>query len=111
MTANAGFCIAFSKVAELGTLLGAAPLNQFPACWEHQVDAQWWIAVNGHPDPMRCSAGVDVAAFHCYVQFDGWPAAVFNPYGGAMAAGEAANEDAFLAALDAAIAAAQGGTA
>lgn len=98
-------CLAFSKLCELCLALGQAPANKHPGCWEHQVNAQWAIAFNAHPEPKPCSQGVTVEPFHCYVQFNGWPAGVFNPYGGQIAAGECANEEAFLAALDAAIAA------
>ena len=97
-------CLAFSKLCELCIALGQAPANKHLGCWEHQVNAQWAIAFNAHPEPKACSMGVTVEPFHCYVQFNGWPAGVFNPYGGQIAAGEGANEDAFLAALEAAIA-------
>jgi len=32
-----------------------------------------------------------VPPFNCYVEFNGWPAGVFNPFGGIIAAGELAN--------------------
>jgi hypothetical protein len=96
---------AFDKIAALGCLAGAAPLSQFAACWEYQVDAQWRIAVNGHDVPKKTADDVQtVAPFECYVEYNGWPAGSFNPYGGVIAAGSCANEDAFIAALDAEIA-------
>ena len=104
-------CMAFYKLCELCIALGQAPANKHPECWVHQVNTLWAIAFNAHADPKPCSLGVTVQPFHCYVQFNGWPAGVFNPYGGQIAAGECANEAAFLEAMDAAIAKAQGGSA
>jgi hypothetical protein len=94
----------FAKLAHLGCLVGAAPITQFDGCWEYRLDEQWEIAMNGHKEPRKCSFGVEVAPFHCYLQYNGWPAGVFNPRGGTIAAGSCANEDTFIAAIDAAIA-------
>jgi hypothetical protein len=44
-----------------------------------------------------------IQPFFCYVEYNEWPAGLFTPYDGAMAAGTAANEDALIAALEAAI--------
>jgi len=94
---------AFDEIAQLAIRLGVVPLNARPGCWEFQVDEHWWIAVNGHRESLKCSKGVAVEPFNAYVEFNGWPAGSFNPAGGIMAAGEAANEDAFIAALRAAV--------
>lgn len=50
---------------------------------------------------MTCTEGVTVEPFHCYIEFNGWPAGVVAPWGGVIAAGDVANEAAFLAAVKA----------
>lgn len=91
---------AYAVLAELGITLGAAPLNKHPACWECQIDRQWRVAVNGHHEPRHCSfSNVAIDPFHCYIEFNGWPAGIMTPAGGTIAAGAAANEDTFIAAM------------
>lgn len=90
---------AFELIAQIAIALGAAPLNKHEGCWELDVDGTWWLAVNGHDEPRRCSRSFEVAPFECYLEFNGWPAGVFSPLGGAIAAGAAANEDALIEAL------------
>lgn len=103
MTKEPQVCEAFCRVAELCEALGEHPISKYPGCWEHTVDERWKIAVNGHKEPKKCSlSDVPVEPFNCYVTFNGWPAFIFNPYGGAGAAGEAANENTFIEALIAA---------
>jgi hypothetical protein len=95
----------FLLLAELGVKDGVAPIHNLPGCWERQIGPHWWVAVNGHKQPMLCSKSeIPVAPFHCYVMFNGWPAGLFDPYGGTIAAGEAANEETFAAAIEAEIA-------
>ncbi len=97
-----GITEAFAEIVALAEHLGIKPLNTFPACWEHQIDERWWMAVNGHREAIPCSMGPEVPPFTAYVQFNGWPAGQINPRGGWIAAGEAANEGAFIDALKAA---------
>jgi hypothetical protein len=92
-------CEAFATLCNMGIALGAAPMNKHAGCWEHQVDKQWWVAFNGHPEAKKTSNGQEVDPFHCYVEYNGWPAGVFTPYGGVIAAGEGANENTFIAAM------------
>lgn len=94
--------LAFALLADYGNRNGAAPLSKFEACWEKQIDDQWWIAMNGHLEPKKCSHGPEVKPFNCYVEFNGWPAGILDPFGGIIAAGDCANEDAFIDALKAA---------
>lgn len=95
---------AYAKIAELASVLGVKRINELPGCWEHQIDALWWFAINGHDGPMAHSGGeAPIDSFDVYVKFNGWPAGVLGPGGGIIAAGAAANEDAFIAAIDAAI--------
>ncbi len=89
----------FNKIAELAIKLGVAPLNQLPGCWEHEVDDLWSIKLNGHDSTID-----GVPPFHMYVYYGGWPAGAVSPTeGGVIAAGESANEDAFIEAIDQAI--------
>ena len=93
---------AYYALAEYGLSLGVENLAAIDGCWEHQIDERWWVAANGHREDQQCSHGVAVPPFHWYIEFNGWPAGVIGPFQGVIAAGEAANEDAFLAALKAA---------
>jgi hypothetical protein len=93
-------CEAFAVLADLCIALGEAPLSKHVACWEHKIDERWAVAVNGHNEPKHCSfSAVPVDPFNCYVQFNGWPAGILNPYGGIIAAGELANEATFIEAM------------
>lgn len=102
----------FVMLGRLAAKDGAIPLNKNPGCWTRAIGKEWWVAINGHPEPQKASSpngasagqAFTVEPFHCYVEFNGWPAADFTPYGGAFAAGEAANEEAFVAAVEAEIA-------
>lgn len=94
-------CEAFAKLCDLCIARGEAPANKHPGCWEVQLDKRWWIAFNGHKEPKQSSkGGPSVDPFHCYVEYNGWPAGVFTPYGGVIAAGEGANESMFIQALE-----------
>lgn len=89
----------FCVIADLAAALGVKSISEREGCWEHTLDERWWFAINGHNGPTPCSHGVDVPPFHCYVEYNGWPAGMFSPYGGQMAAGSSANEDTLLIAL------------
>jgi hypothetical protein len=94
----------FVLLCELAEKDDAAPLLKHAGCWERQIDEHWWIAVNGHREEKQNSHGGMVPPFNCMVEFNGWPAGLFDPYNGIIAAGEAANEETFAAALEAEIA-------
>ena len=94
-------CEAFAVLAKLGNLLGAGPLNKREGCWEFQIDEDWKIAINGHKEPTPCSmSDVPLMPFHCYIEYNGWPAGVINPVGGIIAAGSDANENTFIEAIE-----------
>lgn len=100
----------FLKLADLALAHGVKGIKHLPACWEVQIDERWWVAVNGHEVPVECSrAGQPVPAFSAYVEFNGWPAGVLDPFGGFLAAGHLANEANLTAAIDAAIHGARAG--
>ena len=94
----------FSKVVDLMLALGVEGINTLPGCWEHQVDEHWLVKVNGHKEPID-----DIQPYEIMVWFNGWPAGIIHPNRGVIAAGALANEDTFIAALDAAILAATEG--
>lgn len=93
----------FELFCELAKKDDAAPLDKHAGCWERKLDEQWWFAINGHKNAIRCARGPEVPPFNCYVEFNGWPAGSFDPFGGIMAAGGQANEEAFATALEAEI--------
>lgn len=88
----------FFLIAELCCALGLAPLNKRRGCVDVTAGA-WHITVNGHARPKRLGSGLMVPAYTALLAFNGWPAGSVNPYGGVIAAGDAANEDALIAAL------------
>jgi len=90
---------AFLAIAELGGALGVR-LDQLPGTWKHQVDDLWHIEVNGHQKALPDADGLPLEPCHCHIKFNGWPAGILNPRGGVIAAGEAANEETFIAALN-----------
>jgi hypothetical protein len=111
---------AFMAVVELAEALGVERIDRLPGCWEHKVDAQWFIAVNGHTTPkaIRGFAGGAAAMpgevlfidpLHVYLEFNGFPAGIIGMRSGLLAAGSAANEDTLIAALRAATARAKAG--
>lgn len=107
-TEHPRICEAFMVVALLCEARNEHPISKYEGCWECTVDERWKLAVNGHTTPKLCSlSDQPIAPFDCYVTFNGWPAFIFNPYGGGGAAGEAANENTFIAAVKAATEAAK----
>lgn len=93
---------AFVLLAELAQKDGIASARDFEACWERQIGEHWWIALNAHKEAKpQTHSDAKVEPFHCYLEFNGWPAGIINPYGGIIAAGDAANEDAFISAIQA----------
>jgi hypothetical protein len=106
-TSTVDYCEAFVAVMELAQALGVSNINRLDGCWTHRVDDQWWVAVNGHsteqpavsPDGASGHVPVNVPPYGCYVEFNGWGAGFFDPFGGTFAAGSAANEDTFIEAV------------
>lgn len=103
------FSEAYCAVVDLGLALGAQPLHRHPACWECQVDEQWRVSMNGHRNPQKTTTGHEVPPFECLVEFNGFPAGLLSPFDGVIAAGAAANEDAFITAVKARTAATTAG--
>ena len=94
---------AFLALAEYAEAIGAAPLNQHPACWERDIDERWGVALNAHPEQHEAK-GVSVPPFHAAIFWRGWYVGLLTPYGGAIAAHpDGALEDRFIADVRAAI--------
>lgn len=93
---------AMGLVAELAAVRGVSHINKLPGCWECVVDEQWTLAMNGHREATKWK-DVLLQPFHVALEFNGWPAGVFSPQGGVIAAGELANENTFCGALKTAI--------
>ena len=87
---------AFNKIAELAVAVGAAPINVLSDCWEYTVDEKWSIQVNGHDFAVG-----NIPSYCAMIWYNGFPAGLIHPVsGGPIAAGESANEDTFITALD-----------
>lgn len=106
--------IAFTRIAELALLSRhGESIRSCSGAWTYRfTDAngyEWAIAVNGHKEAVASplSEGKPdtmVAPLNALVYFNGWPFGILDPFGGAMGAGEAANEDTLIAALESEIA-------
>jgi len=101
--------VLFGLTVDLGIALGWENLSSHSGCAEHQIDDQWWFAINPHGEPTECGKGAKVPPYSIYYQFNGWPAGVVTGQGGVIAAGKLANEETLIAAIYAAIAKASGG--
>ena len=76
---------AWVHIGTIAAAAGVVPLNQHPGLWEFEV-GPWKLQVNGRREKIG-----DVPPYHAFVEFNGWPAGLIHPYGGTIAAGEAAN--------------------
>lgn len=96
---------AMAAIALLAVLSGGAPINRLPGPWTYEFthgDWHWQIAVNGHREPVPSPwSTVLIDPFEAHVYVNGWPFGILSPYGGRLGAGTGANEDTFIAALDA----------
>lgn len=103
---------AYGLIGELYLAIHDRPVGeQYPGgCWEHAVDDRWFVALNGHEEPMQAAGPeeelppVTVNPYEVTVWFNGFPAGSMNPFQGVLAAGAAANEDTFCEAVERAIA-------
>ena len=72
-------------------------------CW-HRIVGDWEIWVNRGKKPQKKEPGSpSIEPYSAYIEWKGWPAGIIDPYGGIIAAGEGANEDSFIAAIEAEI--------
>ncbi len=91
------FPLLVAGVDALAHALGVKRICDLEGCWEHQIDERWWVAVNDHSQPKRCSHGPRVAPHATYFELDGCPFGIVDGDGDWTAAGASANEEALLA--------------
>lgn len=95
--------VLFNEIAELCLARGIENIKDMPGACYLRVDDQWELAVNGHKEDVKCepsgTMGATIPPFHAAVWFNGWLAGFVAPFGGCLAAGEAANEDTLTAAI------------
>ena len=80
--------------------------DQMSGLWVRKIDANWTIILNGQRTP-RMHGAIEVQPYHCWVEWNGWPAGIIGPFGGTLAAhpdDEGANEDHLIRALKGALA-------
>jgi hypothetical protein len=87
---------AFDVVAELALALGVRNIGSLPGLWTCDIDEHWRVSLNGHKEEID-----KVPPYHCAVEWNGFPAGLFSPAGGIIAAGAVANEQAFIEACKA----------
>lgn len=81
---------------------GVVPISTAPDGIYRRKFGEWEIALNGTGEQKaKSEAHPALPPFNAYVQFNGWPAGIIGPDGGPLAAGSAANEDTFIAAIEA----------
>jgi hypothetical protein len=88
----------FVLAAELAIKDGAVPVEEM---YERKVDNNWTIVINGSKE--KKYKGLDIPPFCMYVEFNGLPAGLLDPWDGVIAAGKEANEDALIRALKVAL--------
>ena len=85
----------WSEFCKLAAEMGAAPLNKRTTCWTVALDDRWWLAVNGRNYRLHAASPTGtshpVPPFSVYVEFNGWPAGLIDPYRASIAAGSLAN--------------------
>lgn len=100
---NEQLCPIIDPLMELTQAHKAVNIQDLPGAWECKIDDAWYVACNGHDEAISVSPpdamAIDVPPYHFAVWYNGWLAGLFHPYGGEFAAGTAANEEAFTAAV------------
>jgi hypothetical protein len=99
----------FATICDLCIELGYQSIKDLPGCLEHQVDKQWWFAINPHDKSIASSHSVTVFPFSIYIEFNSWPFGIVNCRGGMCGHGVIANENTLIEALKAAIVIAKAG--
>jgi len=100
-------------VLELSQAHGVESIKDLDGAWEIAIDDHWYLAVNGHEEPVTVEPDgmmeVELEPFCFCVWYNGWVAGIFTPFEGEFAAGEAANEHTFVEAIRAHIERMEGG--
>lgn len=95
--------LAWAGCGALGVLDGIGLISEMPrGVWHRKIDEHWEIYFNGHDKPRRAreADSEPLPPYGVYVVFNGFPAGILLPSGGVIAAGSAANEDSFIAAIE-----------
>jgi hypothetical protein len=61
----------FMKAVFLAHALGQDGLALLPGCWEQRVDADWWLALNAHAQPLQCSHGHELDSMEAVFEYRG----------------------------------------
>lgn len=88
---------AFAVLAEWLTSNGYTNLREVTktnCLFEFSINENWRGAINPWEETVN-----NVPPFHAKIVFNGWPAGLISPFGGIFAAGRAANEETFIAAI------------
>jgi len=91
-------CEAFMLVGELAYLRGSKGIASIPGLHTVKIDDNWVVKINPHLTEVE-----QVPPCEMMVEFNGWPAGLFNAKGGCIADGVAANEGELIAAINGAI--------
>ena len=97
---------AYMKACELISLIVGKSLIELPdKKWTGNIDDNWIIAIHANKGETikfepKGTIGCSVTWGVLVVWFNGWLAGLLDPYGGTIAAGEAANEDVFIEAIE-----------
>lgn len=115
MSAAAGGVVyvseAYVRLCDLAIARGCpTPLSLLDGAFEVEIDSQWKAAINGHAT-QKDWRGVAIPPYGAAIEFNGWPAGLMDVHGGIFAAGECANENAFIEAIRAALSNIEGGKA
>jgi len=104
-----------AKIAEFASAMGVERINELSGAWIHQVDDHWTIAGNGHREPVDVEPDgcmkIEIAPFTFAAWWNGWLAMVVDARDGWVAAGELANEETLIGALEAATRRSKAGSA
>lgn len=80
---------------------GVVPIASAPNGIYCRKFGEWEIAFNGTGEQKnKTEEHPALPPFNAFVKFNGWPAGIIGPDGGPLAAGAAANEDTFIAAIE-----------
>lgn len=93
--------LAWAGVCLLAMKDGVERIRDVPGgIWRRDIGAHWKVAMNGSAETRKFE-GCPLDPYSIFVEFNGFPAGIINPAGGVIAAGSLANEDTFIAAIEA----------
>jgi len=92
------YCEAFMLIGELAHRRGLKGIANIPGLHTVKIDDNWNVKINPHLTELE-----HIPPCEMMVEFNGFPAGLFNARGGCIAAGSAANETELIAAINAAI--------